>query len=59
MSIVGGLVVHCSSGTAGWIAAKIVGPRHFADRRTFKPVNLVVALGGTGILWIGWNGFNG
>ena len=30
-----------------------------ADRDNFPPNNLIMALTGAGILWLGWNGFNG
>jgi Amt family ammonium transporter len=29
------------------------------DRTSFDPNNLIVALAGAGLLWLGWNGFNG
>ena len=37
----------------------MVGPRLLADRKDFEPNNLIIALAGAGILWLGWNGFNG
>ena len=37
----------------------LVGPRLQADRELFPPNSLLVALIGAGILWLGWNGFNG
>ena len=55
----GGYVIHVSSGTAGFIAAALVGPRHATDRGEHRPHNLGFVLIGAGILWIGWNGFNG
>lgn len=55
----GGYVIHVSSGTAGFTAAYWVGPRHPIDRFDFRPNNVLLALVGVGILWIGWNGFNG
>jgi ammonium transporter, Amt family len=36
-----------------------VGPRLKLDREEFPPNNLLVALIGAGILWLGWTGFNG
>ena len=36
-----------------------IGPRLQIDREHFPPNNLLAALTGAGILWIGWNGFNG
>jgi len=41
------------------VAAWVVGPRLQADREHFPPNNLLIALTGAGILWLGWNGFNG
>lgn len=55
----GGYVIHLSSGTAGFVAAAWVGPRHIKDREDFRPNNVLLMMVGAGILWIGWNGFNG
>jgi Amt family ammonium transporter len=55
----GGYVIHVSSGTAGFVGAWWIGPRLKQDRENFKPHNILLALVGCGILWIGWNGFNG
>jgi Amt family ammonium transporter len=37
----------------------VIGPRLQADRDHFPPNSLLVTLIGAGILWLGWNGFNG
>jgi len=55
----GGYVIHLSSGTAGFVGAYWIGPRLDRDRRDNRPNNLISVLLGAGILWIGWNGFNG
>jgi Amt family ammonium transporter len=55
----GGYVIHLSSGTAGFVGAYWIGPRLKADREDFRPNNILLTLVGAGILWIGWNGFNG
>jgi ammonium transporter, Amt family len=55
----GGYVIHLAAGTAGFTAAAVIGPRIEQDRRQFPPNSLLVTLVGAGILWIGWNGFNG
>lgn len=55
----GGYVIHLSSGTAGFVAAYWVGPRIQRDRDYFPPNNILLAMIGAGILWCGWNGFNG
>jgi len=55
----GGYVIHLAAGTSGFVAAALVGPRLQADRDNFPPNSLLITLVGAGILWIGWNGFNG
>ena len=55
----GGYVIHLAAGTSGFVAAWVIGPRLQADRDNFPPKSLLVTLVGAGILWIGWNGFNG
>ena len=55
----GGYVIHLAAGTSGFVAAAVVGPRLQADREHFPPNSLLVTLIGAGILWLGWNGFNG
>jgi ammonium transporter, Amt family len=55
----GGYVIHLSSGTAGFVGAYWIGPRLDKDRLDYRPNNLLLVLVGAGILWIGWNGFNG
>jgi Amt family ammonium transporter len=55
----GGYVIHLAAATSGFVAAAMVGPRLKADRDHFPPNNLLTTLVGAGILWLGWNGFNG
>jgi Amt family ammonium transporter len=55
----GGYVIHLAAGVSGFVAAAVVGPRLLADRESFEPNNLIMAFAGAGILWLGWNGFNG
>ena len=55
----GGYVIHLSSGTAGFVGAWWIGPRLDADRNDNRPNNILAVLIGAGILWLGWNGFNG
>lgn len=55
----GGYVIHISSGTAGLVGAYFIGPRSAADSNDLRPNNVLSVLAGAGILWIGWNGFNG
>jgi len=55
----GGYVIHLAAGTSGFVAAAMVGPRLQADRDHFPPNSLLITLAGAGVLWLGWNGFNG
>jgi Amt family ammonium transporter len=55
----GGYVIHLSAGTAGFVAAAVIGPRLKRDREHGAPNNLLLCATGAGILWLGWNGFNG
>jgi ammonium transporter, Amt family len=55
----GGYVIHLAAGTSGFVAAALVGPRLKQDRENFPANSLLTTLVGAGILWIGWNGFNG
>jgi len=55
----GGYVIHLSSGTAGFVGAYWIGPRLDSDRLDSRPNNLLLVMVGAGILWTGWNGFNG
>jgi ammonium transporter, Amt family len=55
----GGYVIHLAAGTSGFVAAAVIGPRLQADRDNFPPNSLLITLVGAGILWLGWNGFNG
>ncbi len=55
----GGYVIHLAAGVSGFVAAMVIGPRLQADRDHFPPNSLLVTLVGAGILWLGWNGFNG
>jgi ammonium transporter, Amt family len=55
----GGYVIHLSAGVAGFVAAAVVGPRLQRDREVDAPNNLLMVATGAGLLWLGWNGFNG
>jgi len=55
----GGYVIHVAAGISGLVAAAVIGPRLDADRRENNPGNLLMAIAGGGLLWLGWNGFNG
>src|SRR5213080_560663 len=55
----GGLVVHLSAGIGGLVAAKVMGRRHGYGSENLAPYDLSMAVIGTGLLWVGWFGFNG
>lgn len=55
----GGYVIHLSAGVSGFVAAAVIGPRLARDRKEPGPNNLMMTMAGAGLLWMGWNGFNG
>jgi Amt family ammonium transporter len=55
----GGLVVHVNAGVAGVVAATVVGARRGYGQENLAPFDLSLAVIGTGLLWVGWFGFNG
>jgi ammonium transporter, Amt family len=55
----GGLVVHLSAGIGGLVAAKVIGRRYGYGAENLAPYDLSLAVIGTGLLWVGWFGFNG
>ena len=55
----GGYVIHLSAGVSGFVAAWVIGPRLARDREIDAPNNLAMVALGAGLLWLGWNGFNG
>src|ERR1019366_2356622 len=55
----GGYVIHLSAGVSGFVAAWVIGPRLKRDREIDAPNNLLMVATGAGLLWLGWNGFNG
>ncbi len=59
LDFAGGLVVHVNAGVAGLVAAYVLGARRGYGTENLAPYNLVLAVIGTGLLWVGWFGFNG
>ena len=55
----GGLVVHLNAGIAGLVAATVIGKRRGYGSENLSPHDLKLAVIGTGLLWVGWFGFNG
>ncbi|WP_114227604.1 MULTISPECIES: ammonium transporter [Sphingomonas] len=55
----GGTVVHINAGVAGLVGVALCGPRLGWPKEAMPPHNLALVLIGTGLLWVGWFGFNG
>lgn len=54
----GGTVVHMSSGWSALALCLILGKRTGFGKKAFMPHSLVLTMVGTGMLWVGWYGFN-
>jgi Amt family ammonium transporter len=54
----GGTVVHLNAGTAGLVACLMLGKRVGLGTENMAPHNLLFALIGASLLWVGWFGFN-
>jgi Amt family ammonium transporter len=54
----GGLVVHINAGIAALALVFVLGPRRGFGQEAIRPHSLPLTLLGTGILWLGWFGFN-
>jgi Amt family ammonium transporter len=59
LDFAGGTVVHINAGVAGLVAALAMGKRQGFGRENLAPFDLSLAVVGTGLLWVGWFGFNG
>ncbi len=58
LDFAGGTVVHISSGVSALVAAVVLGKRAGFPHTPMMPHNVVLSLIGTGLLWVGWFGFN-
>ena len=58
LDFAGGAVVHISSGISALVCALVLGARHGYGTDYMAPHNLPMVLLGTGLLWVGWIGFN-
>jgi ammonium transporter, Amt family len=58
LDFAGGTVVHVSSGVSALVFAIMIGKRAGFPREQMAPHNVVLSLIGTGLLWVGWFGFN-
>ena len=59
LDFAGGTVVHINAGVAGLVAALVMGVRQGYGKENLSPFDLSLAVIGTGLLWVGWFGFNG
>ena len=58
MDFAGGTVVHMSSGWSALILCIMLGKRIGFGRENMAPHSMVLCAVGTGMLWVGWYGFN-
>src|SRR3954452_3065053 len=54
----GGTVVHMSSGWSALILCIMLGKRLGFPKEPMQPHSMVMCMIGTGMLWVGWYGFN-
>jgi len=54
----GGIVVHITAGVAALVLCLVTGPRRGWPHTPMPPHNLTMTVMGTGMLWVGWFGFN-
>jgi Amt family ammonium transporter len=54
----GGTVVHMSSGWSALVLCIILGKRLGYPKEPMPPHSMVLCMIGTGMLWVGWYGFN-
>jgi len=58
LDFAGGTVVHINAGVSSLVAAIILGKRIGFPREAMPPHSLTLTMVGTGLLWVGWFGFN-
>ena len=58
LDFAGGTVVHINSGIAALMGCLVLGPRIGYKKEPMPPHSLTMTLIGTGLLWVGWFGFN-
>lgn len=59
LDFAGGIVVHITAGVAALVACLVIGPRKGYPTTAMPPHNMTMCAMGTGMLWVGWYGFNG
>jgi Amt family ammonium transporter len=58
LDFAGGIVVHVTAGVAALVLCLVVGTRRGWPTHFMPPHNLTMTVTGTGMLWVGWFGFN-
>jgi len=58
LDFAGGTVVHINSGIAALVCALVLGKRYGYGKVAMPPHSLMMTAIGTGMLWMGWFGFN-
>ena len=58
LDFAGGTVVHINAGVSALVAAMFLGKRIGYPREPMPPHSLTLTMIGTGLLWVGWFGFN-
>ena len=58
LDFAGGTVVHINAGVSALVAAYILGKRRGYPTEPMMPHSLTLTMVGTGLLWVGWFGFN-
>ena len=59
LDFAGGTVVHINAGVSALVGCIILGKRVGYPKEAMPPHSLTMTLIGTGLLWVGWFGFNG
>jgi Amt family ammonium transporter len=58
LDFAGGTVVHMTSGWSALVLCIILGKRRGLGKEPLAPHSMVLCMVGTGLLWVGWYGFN-
>jgi ammonium transporter, Amt family len=58
LDFAGGTVVHIAAGFSALAFALVIGPRKGFGRFPMEPHSIPLTVLGTGLLWVGWFGFN-
>ncbi|MEZ5681178.1 MAG: ammonium transporter [Erythrobacter sp.] len=58
LDFAGGTVVHINAGVSGLVLAYLLGKRRGYPAEPMMPHSMTLTMVGTGLLWVGWFGFN-